>query len=109
MKVYLDDERPVPDGWIGCKTPSEAIELLKTGQVETISLDHDLGLVHINPEPTGYDVLIWLEREVFTNDFVPPRYIRIHTANAVAMQRMKLLVRRILLKGRPHDVSTYMG
>jgi hypothetical protein len=52
MKVYLDDERPVPDGWIGCKTPSEAIELLKTGQVETISLDHDLGLVHINPEPT---------------------------------------------------------
>ncbi len=43
MKVYLDDERPVPNGWMLVPWPEEAIGLLITGQVTEISLDHDLG------------------------------------------------------------------
>lgn len=43
MKVYLDDERAAPDGWTRVYWPEEAIELLKTGAVHEISLDHDLG------------------------------------------------------------------
>ena len=30
MKVYLDDERPTPPGWIGVRWPEEAIHLLET-------------------------------------------------------------------------------
>ena len=43
MKLYLDDVRPVPPGWVLAKTVPEAIELLKQG-VDEASLDHDLGL-----------------------------------------------------------------
>ncbi len=43
MKVYLDDLRTEPKGWRRVYWPDEAIELLATGTVEEISLDHDLG------------------------------------------------------------------
>lgn len=84
MKVYLDDERPTPDGWVGVRTVQECIEKLKTGKVEALSLDHDLGTGYA----PGYDVLTWMEREVFTGDFVPPKYCFIHTANPTAKDRM---------------------
>ena len=43
MKVWLDDERGAPEGWMRVRWPDEAIALLKTGQVTHLSLDHDLG------------------------------------------------------------------
>lgn len=92
MKVYLDDIRYEPDGWVPVRWPDEAIELLKTGEVDEISLDHDLGdAIYTAPgkkERTGYDVLLWIEQAVVTEGFVPP-VIHIHTANAVAKERME--------------------
>lgn len=41
MKVFLDDERETPDGWVSVYWPQEAIELLIAGGVTGISLDHD--------------------------------------------------------------------
>lgn len=97
MKVYLDDERKPPAGWKLVGLPNEAIELLKTGKVTHISLDHDLGEIsstaYSNPV-TGYDVLIWIEREVYINKFVPPRII-VHTANPAAAIKMKAAVKNI--------------
>ena len=61
MKVYLDDERTTPDGWVRTYWPEEAIALLKTGAVTEISLDHDLG---DDAHGTGYSVLLWLEEQV---------------------------------------------
>jgi len=93
MKVYLDDVRIAPDGWVRTYWPGETIELLKTGEVTEISLDHDLGDAINTPrgskERTGYDVLLWLERAVIVEGFKPP-VIHIHTANPVAEQRMKI-------------------
>ncbi|WP_416380688.1 cyclic-phosphate processing receiver domain-containing protein, partial [Gilliamella sp. B2717] len=43
MKIFLDDIRKPPNGWIQVYWPDEMINLLKTGFVEEISLDHDLG------------------------------------------------------------------
>jgi len=44
MKVWLDDLRPTPDDtWTAVTTPAAAIALLKSGKVEVISFDHDLG------------------------------------------------------------------
>lgn len=92
MKVYLDDIRIAPDGWVRAYWPEEVIALLKTGGVTEISLDHDLGDILNTPrggkERTGYDVLLWLERAVVTEGFDPP-VIHIHTANWVAEDRMK--------------------
>lgn len=84
MRVYLDDERPTPDGWVGVRWPAEAIALLQTGLVEELSLDHDLG---DDGRGTGYDVVLWIEEAVVVHGFKAPR-IRVHSANSSARQKM---------------------
>ncbi|AEI64461.1 cyclic-phosphate processing receiver domain-containing protein [Corallococcus macrosporus] len=91
MKVYLDDERATPEGWVRVWWPEEAIALLEAGQVTELSLDHDLG---DDAHGTGYDVLLWLEEAVATRGFVPPR-VQVHSANSSARQKMALAVARI--------------
>ena len=84
MRVFLDDERQTPDGWVRVWWPDEAIELLKSGQVTEISLDHDLG---DDARGTGYDVVLWVEEAVAQHAFVPPK-IHVHSANSSARQKM---------------------
>jgi hypothetical protein len=85
MKVYLDDERPTPTGWVRVYWPDEAIQLLVTGAVEEISLDHDLG----NDERgTGYDVILWIEEAVALRGFRPPKIV-VHSANSSAADKMR--------------------
>lgn len=86
MKVYLDDERETPEGWTRVYWPDEAIELLRSGQVTEISLDHDLG---DDDRGTGNDVIQWIEEQVVTNNFIPP-VIRVRSANISAKQKMEL-------------------
>lgn len=91
MKIYLDDLREVPDkSWTLVRTPQEAFKLIMSGQVELASLDHDLG----SGQPTGYDVLKWIEEEVFNNNFVPPAF-QIHTANPVGRRNMYAVIKKI--------------
>lgn len=85
MKVYLDDIRQVPEGWIGVNWPEEVIELLKTNKVTHLSLDHDLG---DDERGTGYDVVLWIEEKVFLEGFKPP-IITVHSDNSSA--RIKML------------------
>lgn len=84
MKIYLDDERQPPEGWLLVRWPDEVIEHLKSGQVTHISLDHDLG---DDARGTGYDVILWLEEAVVKQGFIPPA-IQIHTANVSARAKM---------------------
>lgn len=101
--IWLDDEPemrghrfPAEAGWIHCRWPEEVIEHLKQGDVETLSLDHDLGedCSYQNPR-TGYNVLLWIEEQMIKNDYVPPRYIHLHTMNPVAREKMSLVLRNI--------------
>jgi len=85
MKVFLDDERPTPEGWHRAYWPDEVIRLLETGAVEEISLDHDLG---DDVRGTGYDVILWIEEAVALRRFKPPR-ITVHSANASAADKMR--------------------
>lgn len=98
MKIYLDDVRPCPKGWELAETAWYAIDLLKTEDVTHISLDHDLG-----PESagTGYDVLKWIEEEVFTAGYEPPR-MTVHSANPVGRRRMEQAIQSIL---RGHELQ----
>jgi hypothetical protein len=84
MKVYLDDERPAPPGWVRAFWPNEVIALLKTGSVQELSLDHDLG---DDARGTGYDVVLWIEEAVMLRGFQPP-VIHVHSANSSARQKM---------------------
>ncbi|MCH2176555.1 MAG: hypothetical protein MK193_12590 [Lentisphaeria bacterium] len=85
MKVYLDDERQTPEGWTRVYWPDEAIELLKTGKVEEISLDHDLG---DDERGNGYEVVLWIEEAVITKGFKPPK-MKVHSANVSARKKME--------------------
>ena len=91
MKVFLDDERNTPEGWVRCYWPDEMVELLKTGQVEELSLDHDLG---DDVRGTGYDVLLWIEEAIALEGFQPPA-IYVHSANSSARDKMKLAIQNI--------------
>lgn len=100
ISVYLDDERQTPDGFVRTYTPKETIEILKTQQVENLSLDHDLG--DDENIGTGYDVLVWLEEAVFSGEFyekygfnVP--WINIHSMNPVGKERMQKLANAIMV------------
>ena len=91
MRVYLDDERPTPDGWVHVYWPDEAIALLETGDVVEISLDHDLG---DDERGTGYDVLLWIEEAVAVRGFEPPTMC-VHSANSSARQKMEAAIATI--------------
>lgn len=92
MRVWLDDEREAPMGWVRVRWPDEAIGLLQSGQVTHLSLDHDLG---DDARGTGYTVLQWLEEQVACHGMQPP-VIQIHTANPAAMARMLAAVEAII-------------
>ncbi len=91
MKVFLDDLRTEPDGWVRVFWPDQAIVLLESGLVTDISLDHDLG---DDQRGTGYDVLLWIEEAVHLRNFSPPR-IQVHSANTSARLRMQAAIASI--------------
>ena len=91
MKVYLDDERPAPEGWTQTRWPEDTIRLLETGEVTHVSLDHDLG---DDARGTGYDVILWIEEAVATRGFEPPE-IKVHSANTSAREKMELGIKSI--------------
>lgn len=94
MKVWLDDVRPPyrfgRAGWQWVLTASAAIELLKRGQVEEISLDHDLMPEHYVGGHdngihtwTGMAVVDWM----CANRVFPAR-IYLHSMNPVGRANM---------------------
>jgi len=86
MKIWLDDERPMPQGFDRqVKTADEAIALLKSGGVTLISLDHDLGETE---NGTGYNVARFIEFRAF-HRILAPIEVLIHSANPVGRERME--------------------
>lgn len=90
MRVFLDDDiehrhAPGPD-WVHVTTAADTIELLETGHVVALSLDHDLG----EDAPTGYDVVKHLEFRLRADgvDLWPTELIAIHSANAAGVENM---------------------
>ncbi len=102
MKVYLDDERVAPTGWVQVRWPDEVIALLKSGDVTELSLDHDLG---DDERGTGYDVVLWLEEAVALRGFKPP-IVQVHSANSSARLKMEAGIRAIEKLARANDDST---
>lgn len=85
MKIYLDDVRNTPPGWVRAYWPREVISLLKHNEVTELSLDHDLG---DDKRGTGYDVLTWIEEQVFLHGMTPPKRMVVHSDNGPGRERM---------------------
>lgn len=96
IKLWHDDVRPAPEGWVWCKTNEKAQEVLASAIVDECSLDHDLGAVptgEMDPrevlylqgsaEETGLHLVEWM----IANEKVPP-IVRIHSWNPPGAKRM---------------------
>ena len=92
MKLWIDDVRPAPEGYIWRESVDGAIVSILYAEknnimIELIDLDHDAG----DFAQYGGDyikLLDWLER---TGRSYP---IRIHSANPVGVENMRRIIQR---------------
>lgn len=101
MKIWVDDVRPAPDGYVWCHSVCRAIKEIEIREneikefsmfetfepIELIDIDHDAG----EYKEYGGDyikLLDWLEE---TNRNYP---IRIHSMNPVGRENMRRIIKR---------------
>ena len=85
MRIWLDDERPMPEGYdIHCKTGFNAIITIAANdyKIDFISFDHDLG-----DGCTGYDVAQYIERLAYRGTIGRVGW-EVHSANPVGRKNI---------------------
>ena len=106
LRVWLDDSRPAPPGWLRVTTVRNARRLVEAGLVREISLDYDLGWCaecllrkehlkssgrrHCEHTPTGYDLVAWMA-ETGRWPAAPPA---VHSGNIEGGARMLGVIAR---------------
>ena len=109
MKLWIDDVRPVPDGYVWCKSVNSAKRTIIDSEqkvenaldeydfpsaelwnkkIELIDIDHDAGDFACDGGGDYIKLLDWLEE---TGRNYP---IRIHSANPVGVQNMRRIIER---------------
>lgn len=92
IKIWLDDERVAPDGYIHCHSVNETINTIQFYEkysvaIEELNLDHDLGL-YAKDGGDAIKLIDWLcMRETFYK-------IVLHTANPVGRANMQRTIDR---------------
>ena len=93
MRLWIDDVRPAPDGYIWIKSVNKAINMISDwinfgiDDIELISTDHDAG-EYASDGGDYIKLLDWLEE---TGRNYP---IRIHSQNPVGVQNMRRIIER---------------
>lgn len=100
MKLWHDDVREAPEGWVWARTNADAKVYLLTNDVDEISMDHDLGYHNVELSDdieerldqlalaghsleTGFDLVEWM----CETGHVPAK-ITIHSWNPDGADRM---------------------
>lgn len=79
----------MPDGFDKhVRTSDEAIDIIKSGGVSLISLDHDLG---DDSKGTGYDVAKFIEEMAFLGG-LSAFEVCVHSANPVGSSKIKACI-----------------
>lgn len=122
INIFLDDQRVEPIGWVRTKTVDETILILEAhqGEIDILSLDHDLGACnvclkehggsidswlarsHYTEMPncdhfgTGYDVALFLEEKAYNDpNFIFPKRVQCHSANPVGREKIEHVIRKL--------------
>ena len=92
MKIWVDDLRAVPAGYVGAHSVNETIHIIEEAEaqgieIEVLDLDHDLGDCAFDGGDAIkiFDFLV--ERETYYN-------INIHTSNPVGRAYMERMISR---------------
>lgn len=102
MKIWVDDVRPAPEGYVWCLTTNEVTHVItcimslryiqhleNLPTIELLDLDHDAG----DLARWGGDyikILDWLEKQKYPVD-IP---IRLHTMNPVGRENMRAIIQK---------------
>ncbi len=112
-KLYLDDVRPAPAGWVLVKTYEEFVEYITSnGLPEMISFDHDLASEHYPWSPqtqpsfsqgfidysrysskTGYDCAKWLLEYCVAHELSLPQW-SVHSQNTIGARNIEQLLNK---------------
>ena len=93
MKLWIDDVRPAPEGYVWIKSVNDAIDTISVATefydlpVTLIDMDHDTGS-YASDGGDYIALLDWLEE---TGRNYP---IRIHSMNPVGVQNMRRIIER---------------
>lgn len=97
MKIWVDDLRPAPDGYIWCQSTNQALRLIvpNISEVEVVDLDHDMG-GNFGGDAIG--ILQELERKSHRSEefksSVEKIVFRLHSANPVGVQNMRAIIEK---------------
>lgn len=84
INLYVDDLRDCPEGYEIARTFEEALNYLRTNEINILSLDHDLGVDESgNLLPTGYDLV-----KAICEEGLKANKIYLHTDNPVGRENM---------------------
>lgn len=103
MKLWVDDIRPAPTGYIWAKSVEQAKTMISFAQngiligltddifLDVISLDHDAG-EFVSDGGDYIEILNWLER--VQNNFAWPLSCKfhLHSQNPVGVQNMRRII-----------------
>ena len=89
MKIWLDDLRPAPNGYICCRSVNEAKQTILSAKepIERIDCDHYWG-DYASDGGDGIKLLDWLAE---TGRYYP---IHLHTMTPVGRENMRRLIKR---------------
>lgn len=96
MKLWIDDVRPAPEGYIWIKSTNEALNFIVNHlkEIEEIALDHDAGY-YAGWGGDYINILKELERLAHKSPatFIGYKF-SIHTANPVGAANMRAIIQR---------------
>lgn len=87
MKIWIDDIRYPPAGYVWCKSVNQAKKVISAGNIELIDIDHDAG-AYFKDGGDYIRLLDWLE---LTNRSYP---IHIHSMNPVGVLNMRKIIQK---------------
>jgi hypothetical protein len=102
MKLWIDDVRPAPEGYLPFRTVNDALRYIRLYQeyIELIDLDHDAG-DYAQDGGDYINILNELERlsrrptaeGAYWRDWLRQRVVfRFHSANPVGVQNMRAII-----------------
>jgi hypothetical protein len=105
IRLYVDDIRKEPEGWVRAKTVTEAIRILDEQDVVEVSLDHDISMkVSVGygdsrpfASPETYEPVARFIRQMALAHLngggsFNINKVTLHTANAVGAEKMKAIL-----------------
>ena len=102
MKIWVDDIRLPPSGYVWCKTTNEAKTVIaymmkrldlecvdNVPIIEVLDLDHDAG-EYAQYGGDYIEILNWLEKQCWGR-YIP---IRLHTINPIGRENMRAIIQK---------------